>query len=50
MQGEVTASGLTATMLAAIVAGVVTFVTAIVVFIGLLIDRSAARHERTGER
>lgn len=47
---EVTSSGLTATALASIVAGVVTFVTAIVAVIGLLIDRSAARKERTGDQ
>jgi hypothetical protein len=47
---NVTASGLTATALSAIVAGVVTFVTAIVAVIGVLIDRSAARKERTEGR
>ena len=50
MQGEVTASGLTATALASIVAGVVTFVTAIVAVIGVVIDKSAARKDRTRER
>jgi len=46
----VTSSGLTATALAAIVFGVVSGVTAILVAIGLLIDRSAAHHERTVNR
>jgi hypothetical protein len=43
----VTASGLTATALASIVAGVVTAVTAILAAIGLLIDRSAEHHQTT---
>ena len=46
----VTSSGLTATALATIVLGVVSGVTAILVAIGLLIDRSAAHHERMGNR
>jgi hypothetical protein len=46
----VTSSGLTATALSAIVLGVVSAVTAILVAIGLLIDRSAAHHERMGNR
>jgi hypothetical protein len=50
MQGDVTSSGLTATALASIVAGVVTFVTAIVAIIGVVIDKSAARKDRSGER
>ena len=44
---DVTASGLTSTALASIVAGVVTACTSLVVIIGLIIDRSAAHHERT---
>ena len=47
---DVTASGLTATALATTVFIAVAGVTLIVVVIGLLIDRSAARHEREGER
>ena len=47
---DVTSSGLTATALASIVFGVVSGVTAIVVAIGLLIDRSAAHHDRMGNR
>jgi hypothetical protein len=47
---DVTSSGLTATALGAIVFGVVAGVTAIVIAIGLLIDRSAAHHERLGNR
>jgi|CXWL01.1.fsa_nt_gi nitrate reductase gamma subunit len=43
----VTSSGLTATALAAIVAGVVTGVTALVALLGVLIDKTAAHHERT---
>jgi hypothetical protein len=47
---SVTASGLTATALAAITASVVTGCTLFVAIIGWLIDRSAARHERTRNR
>ena len=42
----VTSSGLTATGLATIVAGVVAGVTALVALLGVLIDRTAAHHER----
>ena len=44
------ATGLSGTELATIVFVAVTAVTAIVVVIGLLIDRSAAKHERQGDR
>jgi hypothetical protein len=47
---NVTASGLTPLALASITLGVVTAVTLIVVVVGLLIDRSAARHERAKGR
>lgn len=46
----VTSSGLTATALAAIVTAVVTGITAIVAILGVLIDKTAAHHERTGGR
>ena len=46
----VISSGLTQTALATIVTCVVTGVTVLVAAIGLLIDRSAARQERTGRR
>jgi nitrate reductase gamma subunit len=45
---DVTSSGLTATALASITASVVAGVTALVALIGVLIDRTAARHERKG--
>jgi hypothetical protein len=47
---DVTSSGLTSTALSGIVLGVVAFVTVIVIVIGILIDRSAARHELEEER
>lgn len=45
---DLTSSGLTATALAMTVAVAVTVCTALVVVIGVLIDRSAASHERAG--
>ena len=50
MQQDVTASGLTATALSGIVVAMVTLVTVIVAVIGILIDRSASRKGRVGER
>jgi hypothetical protein len=44
--GEVTSSGMTPTALAVMVFSMVTVCTIIVVAIGVLIDRTAAHHER----
>lgn len=47
---SITPSGMTSFALAATTAGVVTLVTALIVAIGYLIDRSAEHHQRTKDR
>ena len=48
--GEVTSSGLTPLALAAIVVSVVAACTVLVAVLGVLIDRTASRHERAKDQ